>query len=69
VVRAFHRFHSENGAAFPPECSETEYRRRLEAAYPIHPELFDRLNNDWGTLDRFQRTRGVLRLTRVCGRW
>ena len=31
-------------------------------AYPIHPELFDRLYNDWSTLDRFQRTRGVLRL-------
>jgi hypothetical protein len=30
--------------------------------YPIHPELFDRLNNDWGSLERFQRTRGVLRL-------
>ena len=31
-------------------------------AYPIHPELFDRLYNDWSTLDKFQRTRGVLRL-------
>jgi len=26
------------------------------------PELFDRLYNDWSTLDKFQRTRGVLRL-------
>ena len=34
----------------------------IEAAYPIHPELFDRLYNDWSTLDKFQRTRGVLRL-------
>jgi predicted AAA+ superfamily ATPase len=34
----------------------------MEAAYPIHPELFDRLYNDWGGLDKFQRTRGVLRL-------
>jgi len=31
-------------------------------AYPIHPELFARLYEDWSTLDRFQRTRGVLRL-------
>lgn len=31
-------------------------------AYPIHPEMFDRLYNDWSTLDKFQRTRGVLRL-------
>jgi hypothetical protein len=32
------------------------------SAYPIHPELFDRLYQDWSTLERFQRTRGVLRL-------
>ena len=32
------------------------------ATYPIHPELFDRLYEDWSTLERFQRTRGVLRL-------
>lgn len=41
---------------------EGSYKRRLENAYPIHPELFDRLYNDWSTLDKFQRTRGVLRL-------
>ena len=36
---------------------------RLKEAYPIHPELFDRLYNDWSSLaDKFQRTRGVLRL-------
>ena len=34
----------------------------MDAAYPIHPELFDRLYQDWSTLERFQRTRGVLRL-------
>ena len=34
----------------------------MRAAYPIHPELFDRLYNDWSSLDKFQRTRGVLRL-------
>ena len=49
-------------ASSPPECREAEYERRMKAAYPIHPELFDRLYNDWSTLDRFQRTRGVLRL-------
>jgi predicted AAA+ superfamily ATPase len=31
-------------------------------AYPIHPELFRRLYEDWSTLDKFQRPRGVLRL-------
>ncbi len=62
VIKAFATMYRDNGASFPSECSEGDYRRRMEAAYPIHPELFDRLNNDWGSLDRFQRTRGVLRL-------
>ena len=31
-------------------------------AYPIHPEVFDRLYEDWTTIDGFQRTRGVLKL-------
>jgi len=47
---------------FPSECREADYERRIKMAYPIHPELFDRLYNDWSTLDKFQRTRGVLRL-------
>ena len=47
---------------FPSECLEGDYERRLKEAYPIHPELFDRLYQDWSTLERFQRTRGILRL-------
>jgi predicted AAA+ superfamily ATPase len=38
------------------------YEKRIKAAYPIHPEIFDRLYADWSTLVKFQRTRGVLRL-------
>ncbi len=34
----------------------------MQGAYPIHPEVFDRLYTDWSTLMKFQRTRGVLRL-------
>jgi transposase len=37
----------------------------MQASYPIHPEVFDRLYDDWSTLERFQRTRGVLRLLEV----
>lgn len=62
VVRAFHEMYQAQAAEFPSECREASYRRRLEEAYPIHPELFDRLYSDWSTLDKFQRTRGVLRL-------
>lgn len=34
----------------------------LKKAYPIHPELFDQLYVTWGSVEKFQRTRGVLRL-------
>ena len=49
-------------AEYPAECREAAYVEKLKRAYPIHPELFARLYEDWSTLDRFQRTRGVLRL-------
>jgi len=62
VVRAFSKLYQDHPSDFPSESKEGEYRRRMEAAYPIHPELFDRLYEDWSTLDRFQRTRGMLRL-------
>ncbi len=53
---------SDFSQEFPSECREASYKQRLENAYPIHPELFDRLYNDWSTLDKFQHRRGVLRL-------
>jgi hypothetical protein len=62
VVKAFMEIYRTQHAEFPSACRESDYARRLTASYPIHPELFDRLYNDWSTLDAFQRTRGVLRL-------
>jgi predicted AAA+ superfamily ATPase len=62
VVKAFGNLYRSQKAEFPSGCSEGDYERRLTAAYPIHPELFDRLYGEWSTLDKFQRTRGVLRL-------
>lgn len=62
VIKAFCDFYRDKKTEFPSEAAEGDYRRRMELSYPIHPELFDRLYKDWSTLDRFQRTRGVLRL-------
>ncbi|MGC2696012.1 MAG: Swt1 family HEPN domain-containing protein [Candidatus Angelobacter sp.] len=62
VATAFYDFYGSQAQEFPPDCRETDYERRLKAAYPIHPEIFDRLYTDWSTLVKFQRTRGVLRL-------
>ena len=62
VIRAFADFYRGQHQEFPPECRSIDYEDRLKAAYPIHPEIFDRLYTDWSTLVKFQRTRGVLRL-------
>lgn len=62
VCNAFSSMYQENSADFPTEAKEVEYRDRMVSCYPIHPEIFDRLYGDWATLERFQRTRGVLRL-------
>jgi hypothetical protein len=62
VARGFSDMYSTQHQEFPSECREASYERRIKAAYPIHPELFDKLYSDWSTLDKFQRTRGVLRL-------
>src|SRR5262245_33838772 len=62
VARAFADFYRTQHQEFPPECHDADYEKRIRAAYPIHPEIFDRLYTDWSTLVKFQRTRGVLRL-------
>ena len=62
TARAFADLYRAQGAEFPPECRDADYEKRIQAAYPIHPEIFDRHYNDWSTLVKFQRTRGVLRL-------
>jgi len=62
VIRAFADLYRGQAQEFPSACREGDYERRLAAAYPIHPELFGRLYDDWSSLDTFQRTRGVLRL-------
>ena len=65
VARAFADLYRTQHQEFPPECHNADYEKRLRAAYPIHPEVFDRLYTDWSTLVKFQRTRGVLRLMAV----
>ena len=62
VAREFAELYRTQHQEFPPECRNVDYEKRIRAAYPIHPEIFDRLYTDWSTLVKFQRTRGVLRL-------
>jgi hypothetical protein len=62
VVRAFTDHYAKHSGEFPAECRDPDYLRKMQLAYPVHPEVFERLYQDWSGLVRFQRTRGVLRL-------
>ena len=62
ICRAFVDGYEAEGAKLPSETHEARYFERMCKAYPIHPEVFDRLYEDWTTIDGFQRTRGVLKL-------
>ena len=60
VIKKFSEMYRTQAQEFPLECREADYERRLREAYPIHPEVFERLYSDWSSLEKFQRTRGVL---------
>ena len=62
VIRQFSKMYNEYPDSFPARCVSSDYERLLASSYPVHPELFDQLNHSWGTLERFQKTRGLLRL-------
>jgi len=62
TARRFVEYYRRYSDDFPRETRDTAYEERIKRTYPIHPELFDRLYEDWSSLERFQRTRGVLRL-------
>ena len=64
MARNFVDFYQSNAALFPRDAAKVsdEYEKRIRVSYPLHPELLDRLYEDWSTLERFQRTRGVLKL-------
>ena len=60
TAQAFGELYRQHPTKFAQDVQEARYVERMEHAYPIHPEVFDRLYEDWSTLDKFQRTRGVL---------
>jgi len=54
-------WYQKHSTEFPEECNKSAYLQKIKNSYPIHPEVFERLYQDWSTLPKFQRTRGVLR--------
>ena len=62
VCRAFADAYVAAGSKVPQETQESRYFDRMMQSYPIHPEVFAQLYEEWTTIDGFQRTRGVLKL-------
>jgi len=62
AVEALRDYYDEYARFFPDRLRSPDYRERMLAAYPFHPELIDLLYERWGPHPQFQRTRGALRL-------
>ena len=62
ICHAFAQMYQGSGNLFPVKAKDPSYEQRMMDCYPIHPEIFDDLYEEWGTIERFQKTRGVLRL-------
>jgi hypothetical protein len=62
TISAYMQMYEELWLELPPEARKGEYRKKLKASYPFHPELIDMFRVRWASFSDFQRTRGVLRL-------
>ncbi|WP_135230540.1 DUF499 domain-containing protein [Deinococcus fonticola] len=62
VAAEYSRLFDEHKDDLPNEARTAEYRKKMMRAFPFHPELIDLLYEQWGSMQSFQKTRGVLRL-------
>lgn len=62
ICAAFSEMYRMNPDEFPVNTKELSYKDDMINCYPIHPEFFSHLYEKWGSIERFQKTRGVLRL-------
>ncbi len=62
TCEAFRKIYHNSRSEYPEGVNDQQYLQRLKTCYPIHPEIFDRLFQDWSVIPGFQKTRGVLRI-------
>jgi predicted AAA+ superfamily ATPase len=62
IILSYFELYQNKKDELPAKAREIDYKRKMELAYPFHPEVIDILYEKWGTYASFQRTRGVLRL-------
>lgn len=57
VVNAYYSYYESKGLIYEPD-----YREKMLKAYPFHPFLIDTLYDRVSSIDKFNKTRGMLRL-------
>ena len=62
TVRAFHKLYRDSSRDFPAGVAEAAYRKEMLSAWPLHPDVLRRFSGDWSVLEKFQRTRGILKI-------
>ena len=62
VIHDYFKLYQGYRDDLPPKARELDFKRKMELAYPFHPDVIDILYEKWSTFSSFQRTRGVLRL-------
>ncbi len=61
IIKDFVDYCDDEGL-IPEGMQVSQYREEFARSYPFLPQVIDVLYQRWGTITRFQRTRGVLRL-------
>ncbi len=62
IILSYFKLYQKHKSELPSKSIDMDYKRKMELAYPFHPEVIDIFYEKWGTFSSFQRTRGVLRL-------
>lgn len=62
AIAAFAKMYRDNAGDFPPHTRERAYKEEMRHAYPIHPEVLKHFSESWSVLEKFQRTRGILKI-------
>ena len=62
TINEYFELYQKSKDDLPLKVRQTDFKRKMELAYPFHPDVIDILYEKWSTFHSFQRTRGVLRL-------
>lgn len=62
VANAYRKVYERTPSTFDGAVTSADYLKRMEEAYPLHPELLDVIYKKWSTASDFPRTRATLQL-------